>query len=288
MSILAKKWTPLKQDFNKGIHDALQQQHYASQLIAMAGRHLIEQQADDSNTNMQYDSKRNLLIGNELGKGYHIALNLSNMYLLLLNKDFEKVKQFALEGKTMDKSFDILRDILWAAGIDVSKFKKELHYKIPKHPLAKNAIFTIDEEDYFNENAAYRSNAELILNEIRKKHHLKEDIKVWPHHFDTGSFIPIAHNAKGELIQSIGLGLAIPDSMVNEPYYYLSFWSAEPIKELAKPDELTVGNWMMPNWNGAILKQSDILKVKSASVQHQIVQDFYQSGIKILSQYFKI
>ena len=43
----------------------------------------------------------------------------------------------------------------------------------------------------------------------------------------------------------------------------------------------------MPTWNGAVLKLSDIMKAKSAQIQHQIVMDFYVSGFNILKKYFK-
>ena len=76
--------------------------------------------------------------------------------------------------------------------------------------------------------------------------------------------------------------MAIPDSIIGEPYYYLSFWSENPIKGIEKPDALDAGKWMMPNWNGAVLKQSEILEVGSAIGQHKLVKSFFNSGINIL------
>ena len=287
MSKQENNWKPFTKNFDQELHEALLQQHQASQLIAMVGRHLIPQQADDSNTNMEYDSEKGLLIGNPLSNGISVAIELSSLYLKILDKDGKVLKQFALEGKTKDDAFKFLKVSLLKLDIDVSHLKNELHYKIPKHPIDKGATFAFDETDPLIENAIYRHNAKIILNKISEIYKLKEAIKIWPHHFDTGSFIPVSYNEKGDLSQSIGLGLAIPDSMVDEPYYYLSFWSAEPIKELENPDELTVGEWMIPTWNGAVLKLSDIMKAKSAQIQHQIVLDFYVSGFNILKKYFK-
>ncbi|NOR87897.1 MAG: hypothetical protein GQ527_09830 [Bacteroidales bacterium] len=281
-------WKPITKVFNQGLNDALQQQHQAVQLIAMVGRHLIAQQDDDSNTNMQYYPQQKMMVGNELENGLRVAVDLESMYLKVLDKDFQVKKQLALEGKSKKMAIEKLRNMLWDLNVDVSNFKGELHYEIPKHSLDKGDVFIINDEDDFIENAKYRNNAEIVLNEIAKDFKIKEQIKVWPHHFDTGSFIPVSHNKKGELSQSIGLGFSIPDTMVDEPYYYLSFWSGKPIKKLEKPEELVVGKWMTPKWNGAILKLSDIMKVKSAKVQQQIVKDFYESGFKILSPHFKI
>ncbi len=280
-------WKPITKVFNQELNDALQQQHQAVQLIAMVGRHLIEQQDDDSNTNMQYYPEQKMMVSNELENGLRVAVDLESLYLKILDKDFQIKKQFAFEGKSKKMAIEKLRNTLWDLNVDVSNFKDELHYEIPKLDLDKAGVFSINDEDDFIENAKYRNNAELVLNEITKAFKIKEQVKVWPHHFDTGSFIPVSFNKKGKLSQSIGLGFAIPDSMVSEPYYYLSFWSEKPIKKLENPEALVVGQWMTPNWNGAVLKLSDIMKVKSAKVQQQIVKDFYDSGFKILSAHFK-
>jgi len=74
--------------------------------------------------------------------------------------------------------------------------------------------------------------------------------------------------------------------MINEPYYYLSFWSENPIKGIEKLDTLDAGRWMMPDWNSAVLKQSEILEVGSAIGQHKLVKSFFNSGIKILMDHF--
>jgi hypothetical protein len=74
MSIRKKNWKTLTLPFNDDLNDALQQQHHASQFIALVGRHLIPQQPDDSNTNMQYLLDKELLVGNELANGMRLAL----------------------------------------------------------------------------------------------------------------------------------------------------------------------------------------------------------------------
>ena len=75
--------------------------------------------------------------------------------------------------------------------------------------------------------------------------------------------------------------------MVNEPYYYLSFWSEKPLEVFGNIEALKDGKWMMPEWNGAILKHSEILKARSATGQYELVKSFYNSGIGILLDYFK-
>ena len=268
--------------FDKYIHQSLQQQHHATQFIAMVGHHLIPQKDDDSNTNMEYIPEEDLLIGNSLPNGMRVALHLSELKLLVLDEENKPKKVIQLNGKTKNEVFVELAQNLADVGIDVTNLKNELHYEIPSHPLDEGAVFSIKDKKYFVENALHRHNAKIVLNEIATLFEQNEPIRIWPHHFDTGAFYVMSKNSIGEATQTIGIGLAIPDSMIDEPYYYLSFWSANPVKGLEKLPTLDAGNWMMPNWNGAVLKHSEILKAGSADKQHELVKSFYKSGIQIL------
>ncbi|MBA7557237.1 hypothetical protein ES705_49981 [subsurface metagenome] len=162
-----------------------------------------------------------------------------------------------------------------------------MHYQIPTHNLDKGSPFLVNDKKYLQENTFYRHNAEIVLNEIVEEFEKAEPVRVWPHHFDTGSFIPIAYNGKGSVSKSVGLGWAIPDSMENEPYYYLNFWSENPaddVKDLPTPD---AGDWIKSGWNGGVLKLSELLDKSSATEQYNLVKSFFNSGIKIFTDHFK-
>ena len=280
-------WKTQKLAFNENIHQALQQQHHAAQFIAMVGHHLIPQKDDDSNTNMEFIPDEDLLLGNYLPNGMRVALQLAELNLLILDKENKVKKLIKLDGKTKNKVFVELAQNLADVGIDVTNLKNELHYEIPSHPLDKDAVFSVKDKKSFTENTHNRHNAKIVLNEISSLFEQQEPIRIWPHHFDTGAFYVISKNEKGEATQTIGIGFAIPDSMINEPYYYLSFWSADATEGLDELPSLPSGQWLMPDWNGAVLKHSEILKADSADVQHELVKSFYQSGIEILIQAFK-
>ena len=286
MNTLNENWKLLTLPFNEEFNEALQQHHQAAQFPAMVGKYLIPQQADDSNTNMEYIPAGQLLLGNEMPDGMRLALQMTGLKLEILDQDGKPKKTISLIGKTKQRVFDELKQSLLELGVNVTNFKNELHYEIPVHPLDKGAVFYVKNESDFVENANYRLNAKIVLNEIAKEFKQKEPIRVWPHHFDTGAFYVISKNEKGDATQTIGVGFAIPDIMVKEPYYYLSFWSKKPIKNLNKLLALSSGTWMMPNWNGAILKHSEIIGNKSASGQYEMVKSFYQSGIKMLMDRF--
>jgi len=280
------KWKAFSKAYNKQTKEALILQHQAIQFIAMAGKYLIDGKADDSHSNMIFISDKSMYVGNELPNGKYLALQSTELYLMLVNNNLEIQKQFALEGKSRANIYKMLRKMLFDSGLDITNLKDELHYEIPDHPIAHDGIFSFNDEEGFEENNLYRRNAKIILNEIIRPIKKAGPIRIWPHHFDTACMIPIGYNEQHELNQSIGLGFAIPDSMIDQPYFYLSFWTEEGNENLKNLPALSSGQWMMPQWNGGILSLSEILS--SQNNQFELVKGFYQSGIDILQKYFPI
>jgi hypothetical protein len=280
-------WQALTLPFNNNWHEALQQQHYAAQLLALAGKYLIPQQPDDSNTSMRYLSDPEMLATNELANGLRLGLKISTLELQLLDAGNHPLQIRALAGVTFTEAFDTMQKMLKDGGVDTAPLVNQLHYEIPGHPLATGAAFEVKGAEYFKENAFVRHNCEIVLQNILVRYSKPEPVRVWPHHFDTGTFIPLAKNDQGVISKSIGLGWALPDTMVNEPYFYLSFWSQN---EGSLPTDfvpLPAGEWMMPGWNGAVLPHSEILKCEDPVDQHQYVRTFFDSGIKMIEQKFK-
>jgi len=134
------------------------------------------------------------------------------------------------------------------------------------------------------ENGKLRHNADLALHKAISQFRDAQDVRIWPHHFDSGGLIPLEYDENEKLIRSIGVGFAIPDSMVNEPYFYLSYWSADPNDSLESPTPFKgKGTWKTPQWPGAILPLSDIISAKSADSQQKDVEVFFEEGIKLIS-----
>lgn len=270
---------PFSQDF----HEALQQQHHAAQLIALAGKYLLPQQADDSNTNMQYIPETELLAGNPLLNRTRLALHLNTLKLIQLDKGDKSINPVSLAGMTFARAFQAMKDMLDSAGVDTSHLSDQLHYEIPDHPLSNGGVFHISDQKYFQQNALIRHNTEILLHELIADYSEAAPVRVWPHHFDTGTFIPLTVNDQGAVTKSIGLGWAIPDAMVNEPYYYLSFWSENNIS-VPQLEKLPAGEWMMPEWNGAVLRHSELLRYDSAAEQFTTALTFFRSGIRQINK----
>jgi hypothetical protein len=220
-------------------------------------------------------------------RGLHIALHLTDLNISILDKENNVLNEIIAEGKTKDEIFSDLKQKLLTLGVNVSAFKNELHYEIPEHELDKGTLFSVKNKLYTIENSIHRHNAEIILNEIAAAFEQSEPVRIWPHHFDTGTFIPVSRNEKGEASQTIGAGWTISDSMIDEPYFYLSFWSQKPLENLEDFRPLGAGRWMMPDWNGAVLQLSEITKEKTAEKQYQLAKSFFIQGIELLLQKLK-
>jgi len=137
----------LTQSFSEDLHNVLLQQHHAAQFIALAGRHLISQQPDDSNTNMEYLADREWLIGNELPGGLRMVLLLSGLKLCIVDREKNCQSEISLAGLGKQQIFDQLKQSLAESNLDVSALKNELHYTLPDHELDRNTAFSMGYQD---------------------------------------------------------------------------------------------------------------------------------------------
>ncbi len=277
-------WRSLSIPYNPQLQDTLLQQYHAAQFLAMAGHHLVPQRADDSNTSMEYLPEKELLAGQEIKDGKRLALRLHDLTLGILQNNILLPHSIELIGLTRSDAFNKLIYLLNSVDIDTNILSINLHYDIPDHELIHEATFKHIEARNIEEQSRYRHNARFILKQLKADYPRAEEIRIWPHHFDTGSFIPVAMDDQGEVTRSMGIGWAIPDGMVNEPYFYLSIWSKDPLEFPKNMPSLPSGSWMNPVWNGGILRLSEILKYDSPGDQYNTVWSFYKTGIGILEK----
>jgi hypothetical protein len=275
-------WQSLSIPYHPGLHEAIIQHHHAAQFLSLVGKQLISQRADDSNSSMQYDPKNQMLVGEEIIPGIKLALLLSDNELKILQNGTPIPSSLSLLGLTISEAFNRLAHLLNKEGIKTDVFHSKLHYEISDHELLHSAPFKQIEPQLLREHINYRHNAQLVLQKIGQKHPEADTLRIWPHHFDTGTILPVRSNSDGETIRSLGMGWAIPDAMVEEPYFYLSLWSASPLEMPQNIPKLKAGTWKTPNWNGAILPMSEILQSASPEEQESSTLSFFESGIEIL------
>ncbi len=280
-------WQLLSIPFNQDLENVLQQQYLAAQFIALAGRYLIPKKSDGSNINMQYIPEKKILLGNSHPDGWAVGVQLKNLTVQILNENGVAIAEIFLEGKTFQEAFEEYKTGLQNQGVDVSGLKTEQPYELPTGGLKDGKYFAMGREEAVSENIRYRHNARLLLNELAEKFTDVEPVRIWPHHFDTGTFATLEKNEKGAASKTIGMGWAIPDGMVSDPYFYLSFWSENQLDIQNEPVKLPAGKWMIPDWSGAVLGTSEIIQLKTVEQQYHLVKDFFETGLTTLLKIMK-
>jgi hypothetical protein len=281
-----KDWKAVNSPFNRDVGNALQQQHLAAQFIALVGRYLVPKKPDSSNISMQYIAQKDMLVGSPLENGIYLGLKLSGLEIYLQDEAGGQLRSIQLNGKTFEIVFAELRLILSEAGVDVSKLKNEQPYSLPNDSLRDGQFFHAN--NYALQKATVlRHNAEIVMAELEAEISDAVPVLIWPHHFDTGTFFATARNQSGEISQTIGMGWAIPDEMIKEPYFYLSYWSEEELDKHFVFPPFKFGKWMTPDWKGAVLPHSEIIKETSALKQGQLVKQFFNEGVSVLTHLLK-
>jgi hypothetical protein len=272
-------WQKLSISFNDDLKKILHRQRIAAQFIALVGRYLIPEKPDKSNINMQYIPKKQIFLGSQLARGIFVGLQLHQLKLQILDENLSLLSEISLVGRSFETSFFELKTELQKLGVEVSQLKTKQPYQLDMDLLKDGFCSHAHLAEMVEESIRYRHNAEVVMKEFASTFSTVEPVRIWPHHFDTGTFATLAQNEKGEASKTIGLGWAIPDGMVEEPYFYLSF-SSEKSNNLSDGlKELPNGKWMTPDWNGAVLPLSEILSQPTANEQYVGVKSFFENGI---------
>jgi hypothetical protein len=103
-------------------------------------------------------------------------------------------------------------------------------------------------------------------------------VRLWPHHFDVGSMLPLDERRKDA--SSIGVGLSLGDEGIPEPYLYVTRWPG-PVGE-SLPDLPAGGRWHRAGWTGAVLTGSDIVDAGDGAAQAAEAGAFLTGTVEVL------
>ena len=127
-------------------------------------------------------------------------------------------------------------------------------------------------------------NADAILTRLSEIVGDSEAPVTWPHHFDLASLVTIERDPSGNALRTIGIGLAPPDSVSTEGYWYVSPWSKHKLPAAADAnwDKLPIGTWHGRN-NGmpmAMLPVGLTSSTEDPAEQHQRTASFLASAFQ--------
>lgn len=279
----ADAWHVQTLDSPKVLNPYTLQLHHAAQLVAMVGHGLLPKEADDSQSNMEWIDRRGALLGNDipLARTIRMGLLYHPFELHIFDHNLDSLDNLNLEGRTKQTAINWIKDHITALGGDAAQVKPIEHFDIPHHPLEDGAEFELPNPIYHLEMAKYRSNADLVLKEIQLKFEQASEVRIWPHHFDTGLYIPLAFDETGKATHSIGIGLAVANEVVDEYYYYVNHWQQSGQAAPKKlPDLKGGGQWTKKKNKMAVLSASALLTHTEAAEQYHQTLEFLESAIQ--------
>lgn len=222
--------------------------HLAIQYLAMAGKSFLVPKDDDSHTNIGFDAHSKRFETWELdNNGLKLTLDL-NDFSLKWNVDSEK--RIALIGNTHAAIVPLLSESAKRMGFH-KPYHFNLHYDLP-FSWNGDYLFQRPDENVLMETIHLRTLANTSLRSFLEKEHLSSEIRVWPHHFDTGAFTILNEGSN----RSMGMGMAIPDSLIDDHYFYISGYEGHVGLDTAVFGQLSNGFWYNNGFKGAILPAS--------------------------------
>ncbi len=242
--------------------EMIQQLHLAAQYLASCGISFLDKKEDDSHTNLGFSVEKGRLETWPLDSaGTLFCLNYEKFALEWTSQN-ELV--LPLDGKTHMDIIAWVKATSKEMGLEGS-YAFNLHYDLP-YAMDSNLKLELVNPNQVQDLLRLRTLAQLAIAEFLEKENLTSDIRIWPHHFDTGAFTALDDGSG----KSIGLGMAIPDSMVNDLYFYISGYRGHNTLNTWAFKTLSHGKWVNDGFKGAILPAS-------GATQEMVVQFFQET-----------
>ena len=228
----------------------LHQLHLAAQYLAMAGKSFLEPRDDDSQTNLGFSTAEKSL--------FTLPLNSSGALLGLDYNTFsldwisDHKHSLELDGKSHEEVVEWISNMAKEAGLP-KPYQFEPHYELP-YRMGPNERFKLEDKQEVQKLIQLRTLAQNVLTTFLEQEKLESTVCIWPHHFDTGAFAHL-HDGSGK---SVGVGLAVPDKVVDDFYFYISGYRAKASLNTWAFKRLTHGKWLDNGFKGAVLEASDV------------------------------
>jgi hypothetical protein len=246
-----------------------QRLHQLSQLIANVNRTFVPSEEDDSHTNLQLDAIGQRIVGRWINTpiGRVIcSINLSNQKVEWLNDAQEVLDSSDTIGKTMSEIETDQQAVLQSLKLDPKGYNKKLHFAITAYEFANDPVIELSQTDV-NEWLRYRKLANEWCCQVLFYTKSTSEIRIWPHHFDTGIYTRPNENI------GLGFGLAMEDRMVKSPYFYLAGYPTQGELNYDSIPELPVGKWELGEfWKGAVLPVSGLEGLSREEQDHRFEQ----------------
>lgn len=234
--------------------------HWLSQVIAKVNKALVTEKEDDSHTNLYFDAVGKRLIGRWIDTPKEkilLTLDIVHHRFEWLDSRLQNQSVVGIENKELKVLEQEVREYPKSLGLNTDKIAAPLHFEIPDYKIR-----TIQEgeltEKSLNSWCKIRELANFACLAVTGYLQAESEIRIWPHHFDTGIYCQVTKSL------GLGFGLAIEDTLVGEPYFYLAGYSSGNSIQYKDLPDLIAGKWLIgEHWNGAVLTLSEIYDLPS-------------------------
>ena len=254
-------WKSLGAVFPGELTEARLQVHWAAQLVSAPGTSLLPKAADDSHTNLGWDSTLGVLVGHSAGpQSLQAGLVFEGLELLVLDGGRER-SSLRLAGRTLPQA------LAWL-GEEIAGDQSALtlpDFEMPPYAVREGAPFSDAGTEARIELAAWFANAFALIREVVADEPGASPVRCWPHHFDVASLMTLDEGAGSEEARSIGVGFSPGDGSYDQPYFYVTPWPYPDTEDL--PPLANGAQWHRSGWTGAVLTAESLISVPLAEQQ---------------------
>lgn len=255
--------------------------HRALQILVKAAKSWLLNKDDDSHTNLHWNVATSSFQSHLFPLDIQLALNLKSS-TLEIHKNGSLAHSISLSGMQQVRLEKEFADALLNVGLKKDSWNSQLHYELPYSDF-KEFIYPELDENSFHDFRSIRDFGQRVLQSLESHESQDLGLRTWPHHFDLGGLISLKQNEKSETIASVGLGLAMQDSEIDEYYFYLSPWKKD--FKISAEDAL---NPKFGEWHAKmamyVLKISEINNsdLKNEELANQFFKETFFSSKSIL------
>ena len=276
-------WQTLTLPFTAELQYGLHTLHHATQLVGMFSNSFLPKQLDDSQSNLGWSSEKNSIVSHVVSDTIAF-LDIKNWEWKLVNDKTNKQFQTEIAGKTKSEAFQWFKSNLHKLGFDQDNFEYFKHFSLPYHEIDNGVSFVNLSSTIRNTLTKMQTNASIALHECIESLGLGtlSPVRIWPHHFDMASLIIIETDVDHNPTKTIGIGWAMPDDEIDEPYFYTNHWIKKEERNYDNlPSLNSCGKWHTSSWVGITIKYSDIL---NATNQYETIKEYFTESIRINKQ----
>ncbi len=230
--------------------------HRAAQHVSKAARANLNAEADDSHSNLGWDSDLQAFCSQPIS-GKYVSLKLSPLTLLVLNGG-EEIATLRLDNKTDIEAAKWLDERLIEAGLKEASAIL-LPYELPAEVAVIERYDDNTNDAGFGALAAWFDVASSALSKFYDENQNIDPgpspVRCWPHHFDIATYVSF-ETGDPESARGMGIGMSPGDSGYNEPYIYVNPWPH--LDANALPNAVQPGHWHTQGYVGLIATATEL------------------------------